>query len=302
MISSTSNQQIKAIVQLNKKAKARRELRAFVIEGTKMFAETPSALLRKVYVTEHFLEKEEQRVLLEKSGADYETVSEGVFAHMSDTSTPQGILALVRMPEYAFLELLYGRGGVEGKTIEPVRNDAACGNAVRVECAGASSGEEGFSGKAPRLLVLEDIQDPGNLGTMFRTAEGAGMSGIIMSRNTVDLFSPKTVRATMGSIYRVPFYVSEDLRETLRALAQAGICIYATHLQGSFWYDEPDYTKPCAFLIGNEGNGLKDETAACADTLVKIPMQGRLESLNAGVAAGIFMYEAYRQCRKTDRT
>lgn len=227
-----------------------------------MFEETPDALLQKAYVSEHFLEKEEHRVLLERSGADYETVSDHVFAHMSDTSTPQGILAVVRMPEYSFSGLL--RGG------------------------------------AARLLVLEDIQDPGNLGTMFRTAEGAGMSGVIVSKNTVDLFSPKTVRATMGSIYRVPFFVSEDLKETLRQLSQAGVHSYAAHLRGTCWYDEPDYTRASAFLVGNEGNGLKDETAACADTYVKIPMEGRLESLNAAMAAGIFMYEAYRQERSAN--
>lgn len=259
MISSTSNRHMKTIVQLNKKARARRELRAFVVEGVKMFAETPAELLEQVYVSEHFLEKESNRVLLDKSGADYETVSDGVFAHACDTGTPQGILAVVRMPEYRFSDLLRKNG--------------------------------------TRLLVLEDIQDPGNLGTMFRTAEGAGMSGIVMSKNTVDLFAPKTVRATMGSIYRMPFFVSEDLKETLRELSQAGVHSYAAHLKGKCWYDQPDYTKPCAFLIGNEGNGLREETAACAGTYVKIPMEGRLESLNAGVAAGIFMYEAYRQCR-----
>lgn len=259
MISSMSNQQMKMVAQLNKKAKARRELRAFVVEGAKMFAETPRELLERVYVSEHFLEKDKNRVLLEESGADYETVSDGVFARACDTETPQGILAVVRMPEYAFCDLLRGQ--------------------------------------QTRLLVLEDIQDPGNLGTMFRTAEGAGMSGIIMSRNTVDLFAPKTVRATMGSIYRVPFYVSDDLKAALQKLSQAGVRSYAAHLRGSFWYDEPDYTRPSAFLIGNEGNGLRDETAACADAYVRIPMEGRLESLNAGVAAGILMYEAYRQCR-----
>lgn len=263
MISSTSNRQIKTIIQLNNKARARRELRAFVVEGAKLFSETPAALIEKVYVAEQFLEKEQNRVLLAKSGADYETVSDCVFAHASDTGAPQGILAVVHMPAYQFSDLLCG--------------------------------------ERTALLVLEDIQDPGNLGTMFRTAEGAGMSGIIMSRHTADLFAPKTVRATMGSIYRVPFYVSDDLRGTVKKLSQAGVHTYAAHLGGKCWYDEPDYTHPSAFLIGNEGNGLAEETAACADTLVKIPMEGRLESLNAGVAAGIFMYEAYRQRRALTR-
>lgn len=259
MISSTANQQMKTIVQLNKKAKARRELRAFVVEGIKMLRETPPGLLQRVYVSEQFLKDETHHALLEEKGIDYELVSDSVFAHISDTNTPQGILAIVRMPEYSFSDLLRGAH--------------------------------------TRLLVLEDIQDPGNLGTMFRTGEGAGLTGIIMSRETVDLFSPKTVRATMGSIYRVPFYVTSDLRETLLRLKREGVTSYAAHLCGEKYYDELDFTGASAFLIGNEGNGLKKETADLADTCLKIPMEGELESLNAAVAASILMYEAHRQCK-----
>jgi TrmH family RNA methyltransferase len=146
--------------------------------------------------------------------------------------------------------------------------------------------------------VLEDIQDPGNLGTMFRTGEGAGISGIIMTKNTVDLFSPKTVRATMGSIYRMPFFITEDLPQTLAELRMAGVHTFAAHLAAKQYYDQMDFTGACAFLVGNEGNGLKKETADLADTYLKIPMEGRLESLNAAVAASILMYEAHRQCRQ----
>ena len=260
MITSTSNQQMKTIVQLNKKSKARRELRAFVVEGIKMFRETPRELLQRVYVSEQFLKEEKNHAFLAQSGIEYELVSDSVFAHVSDTNTPQGILAIVRQPDYAFENLLQA--------------------------------------DRTRLLVLEDIQDPGNLGTMFRTGEGAGLTGIIMTRETVDLFSPKTVRATMGSIYRMPFYVTEDLTDTLHALREAGIHTYAAHLSGEKYYDELDFTGPTAFLIGNEGNGLKKETADLADTYLKIPMEGQLDSLNAAMAAGILVYEAHRQCRQ----
>jgi TrmH family RNA methyltransferase len=262
MITSTSNQQMKTIVQLNKKSKARRELRAFVVEGVKMLRETPRELLRQVYVSQQFAASGEGAAYLRGSGIDYEVVSDSVFSHISDTRSPQGILATVQMPEYSFSDLLLNRN--------------------------------------PRLLVLEDIQDPGNLGTMFRTGEGAGISGIIMSGNTVDLFAPKTVRATMGSIYRMPFFVAEDILQVLRELKQSGLHIYAAHLAGEKYYDEFDFTNACAFLIGNEGNGLKKETADLADTYLKIPMEGKLESLNAAVAAAILMYEAHRQCKYTE--
>jgi TrmH family RNA methyltransferase len=262
MITSTSNQQMKTVVQLNKKSKARRELRAFVVEGVKMLRETPRELLKQVYVSEQFAKSPEGASYLRDFGIDYEVVSDAVFSHVSDTSTPQGILAVVRMPEYGFSDLLFG---------------------------------------SRRLLVLEDIQDPGNLGTMFRTGEGAGISGIIMTGNTVDLFSPKTVRATMGSIYRMPFFITDELGETLQELRRLGYHTFAAHLDGEKYYDQLDFTGACAFLIGNEGNGLKKETADLADTYLKIPMEGRLESLNAAVAASVLMYEAQRQCRHKER-
>ena len=144
-------------------------------------------------------------------------------------------------------------------------------------------------------MILEDIQDPGNLGTILRTGEGAGISGIIATRGTADLTNPKTVRSTMGSIFRVPYVVTDDLHETILSLKQRGFTIYAAALEGSVLYDVPDYTAPSAFLIGNEGNGLTAEAYAAADKAVRIPMSGMVESLNAAVASAILMYEARRQ-------
>ena len=255
MITSTSNAQIKKIIQLNTKGKARRNSRAFVVEGVKMFLEAPLDWIEEVYLAESFLEK------LETTG--YETVSDQVFRHAADTMTPQGILCIVKMPEYRREDL---SGGSDQK-------------------------------KASLLLVTENVQDPGNLGTMFRTAEGAGVTGILMSRDTVDIFNPKTIRSTMGSIYRMPFLYTEDLKKDISELQKEGVHFYAAHLKGKASYDEADYQKPSAFLIGNEGNGLTTEIADLADVYIRIPMEGKLESLNAAMAAGILMYEANRQRR-----
>ena len=101
----------------------------------------------------------------------------------------------------------------------------------------------------------------------------------------------------MGSIFRIPFYITENLHETIRQLQEMSVHVYAAHLEGSVCYDEPDYTKGTAFLIGNEGNGLTEETTKLADSYIRIPMGGQLESLNAAMAAGILMYEANRQRR-----
>lgn len=260
MITSLTNKTVKDVVALGTKAKVRREKDLFVTEGGKMFAEAPVDRIAAVYVA-----ASAEKNLLAQYGdklkqTGYETVSDDVFHKMSDTKTPQGILCLLKQYHYAIDELLSAK-------------------------------------KNALVMLLEDIQDPGNLGTIFRTGEGAGIDGVIMSRNTADLYNPKTIRSTMGSIYRVPFVYVEDLQETIRELQKKEIKVYAAHLAGEKYYDECDFSQGTAFLIGNEGNGLRKETAECADIYMKIPMEGRVESLNAAIASSVLMYEAYRQRR-----
>ena len=126
-------------------------------------------------------------------------------------------------------------------------------------------------------------------------AEGAGVTGIIMSSNTVDIYNPKTIRSTMGSLYRVPVIYVEDICKTVEECRQKGVRVYAAHLKGTDNYNVKDYTQPTAFMIGNEGNGLTDKLTDKADELVRIPMQGKVESLNAAIACTILTYEAVRQ-------
>ena len=147
----------------------------------------------------------------------------------------------------------------------------------------------------PLLLLLEDVQDPGNVGTILRTAEAAGVSGVFLSGKCADLFQPKVIRATMGSVFRVPFRVEQDICGTVAWLQEKGVRLYAAALEGSESFFCNSYTEPCAFLIGNEGNGLSAELLQTADQRVRIPMSGRVESLNAAVAAAVFLYEAKRQ-------
>ena len=257
MITSSSNQQMKNITALMKKARERREQRLFVVEGKKMFEEVPRAWLEKVYVSEHFLQEPGASDLLGDSA--YEVVADGVFRSVADTQTPQGILCLVHRPQYDLADLMHR--------------------------------------ERTHLLIIEGVQDPGNLGTMLRTGEGAGVTGVILNRMTVDLFNPKTIRSTMGSIYRVPFFVAEDLAQTVAELKREQVRVYAAHLKGTMEYDEPSYAGGTAFLIGNEGAGLTDETAGLADACIRIPMEGRVEALNAAVSASLLMYEVNRQRR-----
>ncbi len=264
MITSTSNQKVKQLVQWQTRAKARRQDGIFLAEGLKMYEEAPRELIQEVYLTEAFLQSLRERqqraaVYIEEKLKEtgYELVAEEVFDRMSDTRTPQGILTVLKRPVYELQQLL--------------REDR------------------------PLLVLLEDLQDPGNLGTILRTGEGAGITGVIMSKKTADIYNPKTIRATMGSIYRVPFLYVEYLGETIRALREKGIRVYAAHLQGQNYYSSFSFAEGTAFLIGNEGNGLHRETADLADFYLKIPMEGQVESLNAAIAASLLVYEAHRQ-------
>ncbi|MGO5550432.1 TrmH family RNA methyltransferase [Lachnospiraceae bacterium LCP19S3_B12] len=253
MITSSSNAQVKQILQLNTKARLRRELGLFTAEGVKLFREAPPELREKVYVASSF--ENENKALLE--GISYEIVDDRVFGRMCDTQTPQGILTVLRMPSYEREDLL--------------RTDH------------------------PLLLVLEDLQDPGNVGTILRTAEGAGVTGVILSRKCVDLFHPKTIRSTMGSIFRVPFIYEDQPEDAVNWLKASGIRTFAAHLRGNHFYSEEDYTGGSAFLIGNEAKGLSEELAESCDCLIRIPMEGQVESLNAAVAAAVLMYMAHMQ-------
>ena len=262
MITSTSNAKVKRLVNLKKKRKLRDSEKVFLVEGIRMFREVPEEKVLEIYVTESFYEKQKE-LIIEKSkasGVSVEVLADNVFEYVSDTKTPQGILCVVRQMDH---------------TMETVAG-----------------------GESPLLLVLDNLQDPGNLGTIVRTAEGAGVTGIVMSRDCVDIYNPKTIRSTMGSIYRMPFVYEENLVEAIAGLKEKKIHTYAAHLEGSCAYDEADYREGSAFFIGNEGNGLRDEVAARAERYIKIPMRGEVESLNAAIAASVLMFEAARQRRR----
>ncbi len=264
MIESTSNPRIKQLVLWQSKARERRKDGVFVAEGVKMLAEAPQEWIRDIYLTQDVAKKlasgkeEKERKLWNKIvNTGYELVSADVMKKAADTQTPQGVLTVIKQPQYSLDGLLSVKNGL--------------------------------------YLVLEDLQDPGNLGTILRTGEGAGISGVIMSRETVDIFNPKTIRSTMGSVYRVPFVYVDTLSDVLAKMKKKGIATYAAHLSGRNYYSAFSFKGSTAFLIGNEGNGLKKETADLADHYLKIPMEGQVESLNAAIAASLLVYEAHRQ-------
>lgn len=259
MITSNSNVQIKKLIKLQKSSKLRKEQNAFVIEGKKMFQEAKMlGIVEKVYVSETFY-KEKEKYL---EDIEYEILTDNLLKEISDTMTPQGVLAIVRKSEYHLKDL--------------------------------------FSMKKGAFLFLEDVRDPGNVGTMIRTAEGAGIKGIILSKESVDVYNPKVVRSTMGSLFRMPLVYVEDFQNVLIQAKDSGVRLFATDLQGKNNYDQEEYIGKCGIIIGNEANGISFGTKKNADIFVKIPMMGKVESLNASVAAALMMYEVYRQDRKSN--
>ena len=255
MITSIRNEQIKKIIQIKEKSKIRKQTGTFTVEGMKMFREIPAECLVCVYVSESFI-KENQTAL---EGIAYQIVSDNIFKKLSDTVTPQGILAVVKQRNYSVEDIVSARDR-----------------------------------KKSCIIVLDRLQEPGNLGTIMRTGEGAGISGIIMSNDCADIYSPKVIRSTMGSIFRVPFAIVDDLPCAVEYLKQNGITVYAAHLTGEL-YNRGILKKDCAILIGNEAQGLGESVSRLANQKIKIPMAGKVESLNASVAAALLMYEAMYQ-------
>lgn len=146
--------------------------------------------------------------------------------------------------------------------------------------------------ETPLYILLENIQDPGNMGTIIRTADAADADGVFLSKGCVDIYNPKAVRSTMGSIFHLPIFTDVDLKELVNKI---NVETVAAHLKGDKTPYDINMKKGIAIMIGNEGNGLSNELSEKADNLVKIPMPGKAESMNAGVAASIMIYEAVRQ-------
>lgn len=181
-----------------------------------------------------------------------------LFDRLAQTETSQGVIAVVRKQVW---------------TVEKLRAE---------------------TGQNSNFVVLDRLQDPGNIGTIIRTAEGAGYAAVIAVKGTADIYSPKTIRAAAGSVFRIPIVHVEDNRELGSLAAGLGKKLVVTSLDTDTLYFDADLSRNVALVIGNEGSGVSRELMEMADVRVRIPMEGSLESLNASVAAGILMYEAGR--------
>ena len=256
VITSRENEQIKQIRKLKDK-KYRDEMGLFVVEGIKTVNEAiaENADIQTIVICDDSNEQEELKSKMLYSVAKYEIiyVSENVFEAISHVMHPQGILAVIKKKEKAE-EINY--------------NDDV-------------------------IVVLDDIQDPGNLGTIIRTVDSCNLSQIIISKDTADPYSPKVVRSTMSGIFRVNIIEAEEITDAIKEMKKNGYKVVATTLSTNKTIYDISYKKT-VIVIGNEANGISKEVLALADEKVKIPMKGRTESLNAAVATGIVLYEAMR--------
>jgi RNA methyltransferase, TrmH family len=254
---------IKRLRRLSGRRSARSTEGAFVIEGPTLLRD---ALDAGVPVDEVVAEAGSPADLLKRAvdaGATLRSVDDGVLARVTDTVTPQPVAAIGRFADVA-----------------PGTAAAAAG---------------------PLALVLVGVRDPGNAGTLLRSAEAAGAGAVLFCDGSVDPYGPKCVRASAGSVFRVAVTRSGDAGEALACLASAGLGTLATVARGARSYDEVDLADPVGLVLGNEAHGLAGDVAARVDRSVTIPMVGRTESLNVGMAGTILCFESLRQRRRRDQ-
>ena len=257
MITSRSNELIKYIKGLHLK-KNRDDNGEYIVEGVKMVREAilTNIAITKIMICEELL-KEDFEI---PQNIAVEFVSAPVFEYISDTKTPQGILAIVKKKNFS----------------------------------GTQKGEnESIYGEI--IFALDTVQDPGNLGTIIRTLDCAGINTLLLSEGCADEYNLKVIRSTMGAIFRVNIFDGLDLESELKKLQENGYEVVVTGLDADAGLFEYSFPKKCVIVIGNESNGVSSEIQKLANVKIKIPMVGKTESLNAGVAASLMAYEVLRK-------
>lgn len=260
-ITSRDNRLIKEYRRLSEEARFRRESGRFAVEGARLCADAAlsGVAIPAAFLTSRAREQYPEQIaaVLAVAEAVYD-IPEPLSRHMGETNSPQGVFCIAALPQ-------------QPKTAEDLPQGGC-------------------------FAALETIQDPGNLGTMIRTAEAFGLSGLLLSDGCCDPYSPKVLRASMGGVFRLPLYTAGDLAMTLPRLAERGFrpaaCVVDASARAVQCAELGDKT---IAVIGNEGNGLRSETVAACPLKITIPMAGRAESLNASMAAGIIFWEMVRK-------
>ncbi len=254
-ITSKDNTLIKHIAKLNKSARYRRECFEFTAEGLRLCLDAlnSDADIESLIVSEKSYGKHTDDInkIAEVCEKSY-IVPDSLFSRISQTKTPQGILCVIKTLDKP---TLFDKMLIGGK-----------------------------------YVALENIQDPSNLGTVLRTAEAVGVDGVILSDDCCDIYSPKVIRGSMGAVFRLPILTSESIESFISEHKE--LSFYASVVdKGAEKITDVEFEEPCAVIIGNEGNGIKQSTISVCDKKITIPMNGRAESLNASAAAAIIIWE-----------
>ena len=255
-----SKEKLKQISKL-KTEKERNIEGRFLIEGVRLCQEVLSSNweVELVLFSGEFEESSEGQGMLEdsgKRGIEVFRLKKKEIEKLADTETPQGIMAVVQKKKLAL--------------------------------------SKDFLKNSSLLLGLDNIRDPGNLGTMIRTADAAGTNGVLLSKGCVELYNPKVIRSTLGSIFHLPVVEGLDLKEVLPEIKVSGFKIFSSEVHQGKNYTKISYPEKICLLIGSEASGVRKEVSNLADEKIKIPIFGKAESLNASVACGILLYEIIR--------
>jgi TrmH family RNA methyltransferase len=257
---SRQHQKVKRLRRLVGRRSARQAEGVFVLEGAKVVSEALDAGARvEALYVTAGATDDAVATRAFDAGIRVFELAPGVMEHVADTVTPQPVLAVAGYVDVALDEVL----------------------------------------DAQTLVVCVDVRDPGNAGTVLRSAEAAGVGGVISCDGSVDLYNPKTVRASAGALFHVPVVAGGNPVEVLERIGGSGFRRLGTVARGGTPYTDVDLTARVAIVLGNEAQGLPDAVAGHLDTLITIPMEGRSESLNVGMAAAVLCFEAARQRRST---
>jgi TrmH family RNA methyltransferase len=262
-ITSAQNPKIKLLLELQEKSKTRRKEGLFVVEGLRELLHCIGSgyQAHALFVCSDVLSAQGMKELEDA----IESSSEGCACYF--------------IPKHLYEKVAY-RGSTEGVIAE-------------LKCKSHSL--ESLSLKEnPLVVVLESVEKPGNLGAVLRSADAAGVDAVIVCDPLTDMYNPNLIRSSIGGIFTVPTAAASS-EDTIKWLKDNNITIYTAQLQDSEWYYDTDMTKGTAIVMGTEATGLTDAWRKAADAHIKIPMLGRLDSLNVSVSAAILMYEAVRQ-------
>ena len=261
IITSVQNARIKHVVALQQKSSLRREEGLFVVEGQR---EIEHCIACGYEIVEMFSRSEECGVRSDEWGAPHTTVvTPQVYEKMAYRGSTEGIIAVAKCKDHSLSSLLTPHFSL-------------------------------LDTPNPLIVVLESVEKPGNLGAILRTAEAAGVDAVIVCDPLTDIYNPNLIRASIGGVFSVPVAVC-DSKECIAFLKERGIRILTAQLQDSYEYYDYDMRRATAIVMGTESTGLTDQWREAADAHIRIPMLGRLDSLNVSVSAAILMYEAVRQ-------